>query len=223
MNNLVEIFNNANIVIGILISFLGGIVASFSPCSLSSLPIIIGYISKTKDNKNSFKYSIIFALGTTVTFVALGIISVFIGNRINIYNKFINIILGVVLILVVLNLFGVIGSEKKVCKLPKLRKNLFFAFILGILGGIISSPCSAPILIAILAYTSVQKNLLLGILFMLAYSIGSSIIILLAGSSFGIIEKIESNEKYKKIGKTLKIIFGIILLILAMYFLYEGF
>lgn len=220
MENLLEILNNGNVVIGILISLAGGFLASFSPCSLYTLPLIIGYVSKEKDSKNSFKYSLLFALGVTVTFVTLGVVSAIIGKRLGIYGKFVDVILAIILLLVALNLFGIIGNKKQVCKVPKLKKNLFMAFLLGILGGVINSPCSAPILIAILTYISAQSNMLLGVICMLFYSIGSSVLIIIAGTSFGKIQKISTNEKYIKIGKILRILFGIITLILALYFLY---
>ena len=46
MNSLNEIFANAGNAKAILLlaSFLGGVVASISPCSLAMLPIVIGYI-----------------------------------------------------------------------------------------------------------------------------------------------------------------------------------
>lgn len=224
MLGLAETLKNSNIVIGILVSLLGGFLASFSPCSLSTLPLVLGYVSKTKDNKNTLKYSIILSLGMTITFVILGIIFSILGKRIMIYGKWINIILGIILILVTLNLFGVIGNkEKNVCKVPKPKKNMLGAFFTGILGGFISSPCTAPILIAILTFASVQENLLTGILYMLAYSIGSSVIIILAGASLGFVQKLSKSEKYAKAGKIFKIIFGIMTLMLALYLFYEGF
>ncbi len=45
-----------NVLLALLISFLGGIISSFSPCILSSLPLIIGYVNKygRDDKKNRF-------------------------------------------------------------------------------------------------------------------------------------------------------------------------
>ena len=88
MLNLTEVFsNNANIYLLFGASFLGGILASVSPCSLSMLPLIIGYIggySKTKPLKTLLQM-LIFVLGTSVIFAIIGIIcaltgKVFIGN-----------------------------------------------------------------------------------------------------------------------------------------------
>lgn len=224
MIKLVEILRNSNLLIGILVSLLGGFLASFSPCSLSTIPMILGYVSQRKDSKNNLKYSIFFAFGMIITFVALGVVFSLLGKRIMLYGKWFNLILGAILIGVTLNLFGVIGNKnEKACKIPNLKRNVLGAFFTGILGGFVSSPCTAPILIAILTFASVQGNLITGILYMLAYAIGSSLIIILAGTSIGFVEKLSANEKYAKAGKIFKIIFGILTLVLALYLLYEGF
>ena len=45
MDNLAELFSSgATWYILLIASFIGGIIASISPCSLAMLPLIIGYI-----------------------------------------------------------------------------------------------------------------------------------------------------------------------------------
>lgn len=223
MDKFLQILNNQSIFVGILVSLIGGFVASFSPCALYSLPIIIGYSSKnnnnTNGNKSGLKYSLIFAIGSMVTFIALGIISVLFGKRIMVYGKVVNIILAIILLVVSLYMFDIIKT-KDVCKIPKKGRNIFEAFFLGIIGGLIDSPCSAPILIAILTYTASVGNLFEGMIFMLFYSIGHSVIIILSGTSITLVKKLAQSEKYSKIGKILKIILGILILLLALYFIY---
>ena len=43
--------NNTSVLILFIMSFLGGLVASVSPCFLAMLPIIIGYIGGYSDAK----------------------------------------------------------------------------------------------------------------------------------------------------------------------------
>lgn len=78
-----------NIFLALLISFLGGIISSFSPCVLSSLPLIIGYVNKygKNDKKTAFKYSLFFSLGIIITFTFLGIISSLVGRFIYIWRE----------------------------------------------------------------------------------------------------------------------------------------
>lgn len=215
-----EILNNSSFLLGMIICFIGGFIASFSPCSISSISIIIGYLSQNKEKKNSFKYSVLFALGTVIAFVILGIISVAIGNRVVFLQKNASLVLAILLIGVSLILFGVFDKEKTSCKIPHRSKNLFTAFLLGIMGALISSPCTAPILIAILSYAGLSGNLVAGIFYMISYSIGSIVIILIAGLSASCIQKLSINENFNKIGKIFKILLGIIALAIGLYYLY---
>ena len=65
-----------------LSALLAGVVTSFMPCSLSSIPLVIGYVGGTgqNDSKRAFKLSLIYVAGTAVTFTALGIIAALAGR-----------------------------------------------------------------------------------------------------------------------------------------------
>ena len=97
------------------------------------------------------------------------------------------------------------------------------ALIVGIMAGLFSSPCSTPILVALLAIVASKGSLLWGVLLFLLYSIGNSILVVVAGTSAGFVGKVMSNKSYGKISDIVKIIFGIIILLIGIYFLYLGF
>ena len=54
----------------------------FTPCSLSTIPLIIGYVGGTgaQETKKAFKLSLVFALGMAITFTTLGAIAALIGR-----------------------------------------------------------------------------------------------------------------------------------------------
>ncbi|WP_251859539.1 cytochrome c biogenesis CcdA family protein [Clostridium sp. Marseille-Q2269] len=213
-----------SVFLALLISFIGGIISSFSPCILSSLPLIIGYVNKygKKDKKTAFKYSLFFSLGIIITFTSLGIISSLVGRLFVSGSKLWYLLLGIVMLFVGLQLIGVIEYNNNSCKVPKKRKGLLGALFLGILGGILSSPCSTPILIAILAFVGTKGNILLGFFMLLLYSIGHCFVIILSGTSLGFVESINESSKVNKINKILKIFLGIIVLIIGLYLIYIG-
>src|SRR5574344_1984154 len=87
MNNYIElIMNNANNgnfeFTMLLISFLGGLIASISPCSLAMLPIIIGYVGGYSKEKplNTLIQLLIFILGTSFVFTTIGMICAITGK-----------------------------------------------------------------------------------------------------------------------------------------------
>ena len=76
MENYTALFTNqASLPLLFGISFLGGLVASLSPCSLAMLPIIIGYIGGYSDAKpaKTFVQMLFFVIGMAVVFSIIGI------------------------------------------------------------------------------------------------------------------------------------------------------
>ena len=62
------------------------------------------------------------------------------------------------------------------------KRGILGALISGILGGFFSSPCSTPILVVLLALVSTSGNLVWGIFLLLLYSLGNSILVIIAGT-----------------------------------------
>ncbi|EYE88731.1 cytochrome C biogenesis protein [Fervidicella metallireducens AeB] len=223
LNNFGNIISN-NIWLALFMSLIAGVVSSFSPCVLSSIPLVIGYVGgyANKDKKLAFKYSLIFCLGLVITFTTFGALSAILGKLMTGTGKWWYIILGIIMLIVALQLLGVIEFGNNFCKLPNRRKGLFGAFFLGILGGVLSSPCSTPVLVAILAFVAGKGNILLGIIMLLLYSIGHCTLILIAGTSISFIESINNSEKTRVIGKVLKTILAVAVIFLGFYLIYIG-
>ena len=134
------------------------------------------------------------------------------------------LILGVLMILMALQTWGIFNFIPSVNLLSKSKKRGFLgAFLAGILGGIFSSPCSTPVLIALLAIVAGNGSLLWGILLMLLYSIGHSALVIAAGTSIGFVQRINANESYSKVGTVLKIIMGAAILLIGLYMFWLAF
>ena len=72
-----------------------------------------------------------------------------------------------------------------------------------------------------LLYTS--GNLVWGIILMLLYSIGHSTLVMVAGTSVGFIQKINSSDNYKKTATILKIVIGAVILLIGLYMFWLAF
>ena len=118
------------------------------PCSLSSIPLVVGYVGGTaqNDSKKAFKLSIIYVLGTAVTFTAIGVIAALAGKLVGVTGSWWYIILGVLMVLMALQTWGIfefIPSSNLLSKSTK--KGGIGAFIAGMLAGVFSSPCATPV------------------------------------------------------------------------------
>lgn len=209
-----------------LLALLAGVLTSVTPCSLSSVPLIIGYVGGVgeKNTKKAFAYSAVFSLGTAVTFVTLGIVATSAGKLMGTSSPVWYIILGVLMVLMALQTWEVFSFIPSINLISKSKKRGFIgAFLAGILGGIFSSPCSTPVLIALLAIVAGEGNLIWGILLMLLYSIGHSTLVMVAGTSIGFVQKINNSEKYKKAAVILKIVMGAAILLIGFYMFWLAF
>jgi cytochrome c-type biogenesis protein len=177
-----------------------------------------------KDTKRAFRLSLTFAAGAAVTFTALGVIASIAGRLMGTSASWWYIILGVLMVLMALQTWGIfeiIPSSYLISKNTK--KGFAGAFIAGILGGVFSSPCSTPVLIALLAIVAGKGSIVWGILLLLLYSIGHGILAIIAGTSIGFVQKLSSSERYGKASTILKIVMGALILLIGFYMFYLGF
>lgn len=225
LTQIAEVIGN-NIWLAPILALVAGILTSMTPCSLSSVPLIVGYVGGIgeKNTKKAFVYSMVFSAGTAVTFVTLGIIATSAGKLMGTSSSVWNILLGFLMVLMALQTWEIFNFIPSFNLLSKTKKRGFIgAFIAGVLGGVFSSPCSTPVLIALLAIVAEKSNMLWGILLMLLYSIGHSFLVMVAGTSVGFVQKISSSEKYKKAATILKIIMGTAIMLIGLYMFWLAF
>ena len=229
MNEILEgmskIIQN-NYWIAPIIALLAGIFTSFTPCSLSSIPLIIGYVGGNGINKTkkAFYLSVTFAIGMSITYTILGILASALGRIMQTTGSWWYIILGILMVMMSLQTFEIFTFIKPTKLQSKnTKKGYIGAFIAGILGGIFASPCATPVLVVLLALVAKEGNMLWGILLLLLYSIGNSFLVIVAGTGIGTIKKLTQSQKYGKISNILKYIMGIIILLIGLYMFYLGF
>ncbi len=216
----------SNVWLAPVLALLAGVLTSFTPCALSSVPLVVGYVgaSGQKTTKRALSLSITFALGTAITFTALGIMATIAGTLIGNYSSWWYIALGVVMLLMSLQTMGIYEIIPSSYLLSRSKKKGYLgALIAGILGGVFSSPCSTPVLIALLAVVAGSDSFAFGIVLLLLYSIGHGILAVICGTSVGFVQKLSQNEKYGKASSVVKVIMGILIALIGFYMFYLAF
>lgn len=220
--NLIE----KNAYVAPLLALVAGTLTSFTPCSLSSIPLVIGYVGGAGQGepKRALRLSLTFALGSAITFTTLGVIASIAGRLIGTSASWWYIVLGVLMVLMALQTWEVFEIIPSSYLLSKNKKRGYLgALFAGVLGGIFSSPCSTPVLIALLAIVAGQGSILWGILLLLLYSIGHGILAVVAGTSVSFVQKLTKSEKYGRVSQVLKIVMGTAILGIGLYMFYLGF
>ena len=153
-----------------LIAFIAGIITAITPCSLSQLPLVLAYVGGEESPSKAFRLSAVYSVGLAVTFTAFGAAAALLGNLIGNAGKLWYMILGALMVLMSLQILGIFNPiPSTYLSAANKRRGYTGALIAGILGGVFSSPCSTPVIIALLTVIAAEGTLARGILLMLLY------------------------------------------------------
>lgn len=219
-------FIDANPLLALILAFLAGLVSAFGPCTLTSIPLIMAYVGgyARDDQHRAFLCSLIFCAGLAVTFTSLGALAAILGRIMSGFGKRWYLALGLFTILLGLWMMGVVylplpsASSKGSFR----RTGLPGAFALGVVAGAISSPCSTPVLAAILALVAGKGNLVFGVSLLGAYSVGHCALALVAGTSVAFVNRLARSEKTQKIGGIVRFGLGVLVILAGIYLFYIG-
>lgn len=226
MENLTALFNSqTSIYVLFGASFLGGLIASISPCSLSMLPLIIGYIggySKEKPLKTLMQM-LVFVLGSAIVFAVIGGICAVTG-KVFIGNSYFALIVASVILIMGLRIIDVLDFDMPVIikEIPKNKFNNDFLYplVLGAVFALIGTPCSTPILASIMAFASISASIQNAVIMLFLFSIGQGLILVVAGF---LTSKLKTSEKFYKISENIMKVSGILLILVAVYIYYKIF
>ena len=226
MESLTSLFNSqTSVYVLFAASFLGGLIASISPCSLSMLPLIIGYIggySKEKPLKTLLQM-MVFVLGTSIVFAGIGGICAITG-KVFVGNSYFALIVASIVLIMGLRILEIIDFDMPVMikEIPqnKLNNDFVYPLILGAVFAIIGTPCSTPILASIMGFASISANIENAVIMLFLFSIGQGLILILAGF---LTSKLKTSENFYKISEIIMKISGVLLIIVSMYIYYKIF
>ena len=229
MDSLASIFSNSLQAwyILLIVSFIGGVLASISPCSLAMLPLIVGYVggySKESTHK-TFLQLCCFILGTAIVFTIIGIICAITGTVFaSALGGYFTLIVASVLLILGLKLFGLLDFEIPtiIKAMPQNKHNSTFLYpvLLGMTFALGGTPCSTPILAGIMAFAAMGKNIGLAIIMLFLFSLGQGIIIILAGLFTSILKNMKSMAMFTEWGLKFS---GILLILVASYLFWKTF
>lgn len=226
MENLTQLFSTqSSIYILFGAAFLGGLISSISPCSLSMLPLIIGYIGGYSDEKplKTLIQMIFFVIGTGIVFSVIGAICAITG-KIFIGNPYFAIVVASIIMIMGLKILGVIDFDLPpiIKEVPKNNVNNEFLYplILGAIFALIGTPCSTPILASIMAFASISAKISSAVIMLFLFSIGQGLILIIAGF---LTSKIKTNEKFYNLSEKIMKVSGLLLLLVSLYIFYKIF
>ena len=168
------------------VAFIGGLVASLSPCILGMLPLNLSYIGAAKLTSRSaaVRVATMFVLGVIAVNVALGLISSLFFALFVQYRAPVNIGVGALTVMMGLWLAGLIRLRP-----PQIATRIPLgggSFAVGLVFALIASPCASPVLVFVLGTASLSGSPLRAVGAMTLYAIGYTLVLFLASLSAGI-------------------------------------
>ncbi|MEI8350505.1 MAG: cytochrome c biogenesis protein CcdA [Candidatus Omnitrophota bacterium] len=216
-----KLFHSSSPLLGLVISFFAGIVASFSPCLWPLIPITLGIVGVTAATSRlkGFFISIIFVSGIAVFNTILGIFAASLGIFL---NKFFNnpvtyIFLGILFFILGLSFLGILKiSLFSLSYNYTPKETMQSVFILGFISGLANIPCNFPVLGSILSLVSLKKDVVYAAAALFIFSLGYGTILVILGTFTSLISKLPKESKWLLV---IRKIMGIGILGMGIYFI----
>ena len=218
--------------VGWALAFAAGLLSFFSPCVM---PIVPGYLSLVsgvaigseptgrRQTERVTIASVLFILGFTVVFVALGATAALLGDLLNGSRPTFTRVAGLLMIAMGLLLIGLI-------RVPLLARDYRVQFIdrpygpvgtvlIGMAFGFGWTPCIGPVLASILLYAGTAETAQQGALLLLVYSLGLGVPFVAAALALS--RAVDALGWVRRHLRTLNLVSGGLLMLLGLLFLFN--
>jgi cytochrome c-type biogenesis protein len=206
--------------------FLGGMITASNPCVLAMIPLMMSFVAGRREQSvgplKALGYSLTFVLGLSITFTVLGVTAALTGSLYGEVSGVWSWIVAAVCLVMGLHLLGVLPFTIPVpARIQPRTRGAVGAFLLGLLFGVVSAPCAAPILIVLLTYLATSgSSVAYGAVLLLVYGLGHSVLILVAGTSMGAARKLVESRRITRATDVMRRVAGALIVAVGVYFAY---
>ncbi len=215
-------------LIALAIAFAGGLITSLTPCVYPMIPITASYIggrSAGQSKLRSFILSLSYVLGLAAVYSGLGAFSALTGGLFGkwVANPWVNIAFA--------NIFIILGlsmMDAFMLPLPKFLTGInpqkkgagaLGAFTVGAASAFVAAPCTAPVLLAILAYVTRTRDIVYGTSLLFSYSLGMGLLLIVVGTFAGVLAAMPKSGAWMV---RVKHAFGWLMIFVAQYYLIQA-
>lgn len=226
-HQLADMLKQDSLLLTLVAFFVGGLLLSFTPCVFPMYPILTGIIVGAGEKittKKAFTLSFFYVQGMAVTYTLLGVVVALAGAQFQaiFQHPYVLIAMSALFIFLALSMFGVFNLalpaslQTKLNDLSNKQKggSITGVIIMGVISGLVASPCTTAPLTGALLYISQTGDVVLGASALYALSLGMGLPLLILGSSGG--------KLLPKAGNWMNIIkniFGLLLLAVPIFLL----
>jgi cytochrome c-type biogenesis protein len=213
--------------IAILASFGWGVLSILlSPCHLSSIPLVVGFINSQGEItiKRTFTISLVFGVGILITIALIGIVTALAGRLMGDVGTIGNYIVAGVFFIIGLYLMDIINLPWEGASIkPTKYKGVVAALILGLLFGIGLGPCTfaymAPVLGVV--FQLAKTNIFYSLVLLIVFGIGHIFVIVAAGTLTKKVQQYLNWTEKSAVVKYIKRACGVLVFLGGIYMIYN--
>ena len=213
-----------------------GVITSLTPCVLPMIPITVSIVtgskqavagqSKFRSTFSGLASGMIYVLGISITYALLGILVAIIGFRVRaiLQSPVVQAGLGAIFVVLGLSMTGLFSlpipgwgraSADVIAQRQKAKKSLLTVFVLGLISGIMASPCVTPVIGALLLWVANSGNWWIGFWALFVFGWGMGLLLIVLGVTGWVI----SSGKWML---TVKTILGLLLVLMGLWIVIQG-
>ena len=201
--------------------------ASFTPCVYPLIPILIGVIGSRAGGGRlrGFRVSLAFVSGMAVTYSLLGLAAALTGKLFGqlTTHPVAYLIVGNVCLVFALSMLGVFEIQLPgrwgQARPGTSERGMGTVLLMGASSGVIAAPCTVPVLGVLLTFVAQTRNVAFGFTLLLAFAFGLGTLLILLGTFTGLVTSLPKSGLWLK---RMQRVFGILLILMAEFFLIQA-
>jgi thiol:disulfide interchange protein DsbD len=231
-DRIANFIERRGLVVFLLFIFGFGLLMSLSPCIYPMIPITLAVIGAQRQEGTTILrglgMSLTYALGLALVYGIIGYIAAMVFSGIIAVMQSAWVMVPVALLLVVLSfsMFGAYTLQAPAWLQNKLggpggqgRGGIFGVFFMGMVAGLIASPCVGPFLQGLLLVLATLNNPLLAFVALFIFGMGMSVLLIAVGTFPALLGSLpQSGGWMETVNKGM----GLILVAMAFYFIRPG-
>lgn len=222
---------SANPAAALPLVFLAGVLTSFTPCIYPMIPITVAIVGgqavgeERQPRWRTVALTLTYVVGLAAVYSALGLFAGLTGTLFGsistnpwLYFAMANLL--VIAALAMLDVLPVRLPASLVARAAAAGEGGRFggAFVMGAMSGLVAAPCSAPVMAAVLTWVATTRSAVMGFLYLFAFSIGMTALLVAVGLSSGTIARLPKAGLWMV---WIKRAFALVMLGVAEYYLIE--
>ncbi|MDN3514188.1 MAG: protein-disulfide reductase DsbD [Candidatus Brocadia sp.] len=218
------------IFVSLVLIFLAGVGLSFTPCVYPMIPITVAVIggqaaggqTAARRPMTAFFLSLIYVLGMSSVYATMGVAAASTGALFGsaLQSPWVIGFVVAVFVGLAMSMFGLyylrVPSFISDRLGTKTGKGFIGVFVMGLVSGIVASPCVGPALASLLVYIASTGNKFLGFWMLFVFAWGLGVLLIVLGTFSGAIKALPKSGGWME---TVERIFGFLLIGAALYYL----